>query len=230
MLETIVNHPAPGVNFPAVLCIREKWAKTFDIAFCGNYHIIMKKIITAMLCLGLVLTLCSCASYQDAPSAVFTEDTVSVEAAGISFDYPAGWNELGDTDPGADYNDPIFEATSPLQEGLTCSSVILVKASSTEEKKLDKVVRADDAGEIINKLSQGLGTTLTLRNADMYMASGRQIMWFEASFVRDEKNYVLSQTYFIHEGDVYILTVVAAQGCDDENALQIPFSLHFDEE
>ena len=190
----------------------------------------MKKILTVMLCLGLALTLCSCSSYQDAPVAEFTEDTVSVEAAGISFDYPVSWNELGDTDPEADYNDPIFEATSPLQEGLTCSSVILVKASATEEKKLEKVVRADDAGEIINKLSQGLGTTLTLRNADMFMASGRQIMWFEASFVRDERNYVLSQTYFIHEGDVYILTVVAAEGCDEENALQIPFSLRFDEE
>lgn len=183
-----------------------------------------------MLCIILALSLCSCTSYQDAPEASFTEETTVLELPGFSLEYPASWNELGETEPDADYNQSVFEATSPLEDGLVCSSVILVRASSTDQKKLAKVVRVDDVGEIVNKLSQGLGTTLSQRNADMLMFHGRDCLWFEASFVRDDINYVLSQTYFIQDYDVYILTVVAAEGYDDENALQIPFSLRFDED
>ena len=92
------------------------------------------------------------------------------------------------------------------------------------------IQRSDDCPCPVNKLSQGLGTTLSQRNADMLMFHGRDCLWFEASFVRDDINYVLSQTYFIQDSDVYILTVVAAEGYDDDNALQIPFSLRFDED
>ncbi|MBO4360686.1 MAG: hypothetical protein J5822_07390 [Eubacteriaceae bacterium] len=190
----------------------------------------MKKILSILICSVLILSLASCSSYQDAPQASFTDETETLELEGFSLEYPAGWNPIGETDPEAVYNEPIFEATSPLEDGIICSSVILVRASSTDQKKLEKIVRVDDAPEIINKLSQGLGTTLSQRNADMLIIGGRTCLWFEASFTKEDQDYVISQTYFLHDSDVYILTVAAALGHDDENALQIPFSLRFAEE
>ena len=102
----------------------------------------MKKILSILICSVLILSLASCSSYQDAPQASFTDETETLELEGFSLEYPACWNPIGETDPEAVYNEPIFEATSPLEDGIICSSVILVRASSTDQKKLEKMQEA----------------------------------------------------------------------------------------
>ena len=190
----------------------------------------MKKSAALFICIILCLSLCSCQSYEDAPEAAFSSDTVTQQMDGFSITYPEDWSVLEEYDETADYGEIVFEAGSPIREDLICSSVIVVRGSATEEQKLSKVVTLEDVNDIVTRLSQGLGTTLTLKESSAYTIGGRETLYFSADFTRDDNAYTIAQTYFLHNGDVYILTVVAIEDHDAENALQIPFTLSFAED
>ncbi len=189
----------------------------------------LNKIISLSMIFFTATSLTACSgSYQKAPEAVFSSKTVQKDFGEFSLLYPDDWNETKDLEiESAEYSENVFEANSAFNEENLCSSVQLNKTAETSKTRLKSVIKQEDVSQIVAQFQQTYGTDVKLDSSSLYKIDGKQCLNYELSFVKNDVSYFVSQTYFIQNGSVYILTVTAVNGIDKENAFNIPLSLKF---
>ncbi len=189
----------------------------------------LKKIISLSMIFFTAFSFTACSgSYQKAPEAVFSSKTVQKDFEEFSLLYPEGWNETKDMEiESAEYSENFFEANSAFNEENLCSSLQLTKAGETSKTRLKSVITQEDVSQIIAQFQQTYGTDVKLDSSSLYKIDGKQCLNYELSFTKNDVSYVVSQTYFVHNGCVYILTVTVVNGIDEKNTLNIPLSLKF---
>ena len=190
---------------------------------------ISRKIISLGLAVLSFICITSCSGGSEkAPDAVFSGKTSTKNFGDFSVVYPSEWNEVVDIEAeSAEYSENFFEATSAFGEDNLCSSFQLTKAAETNKNQLRSLIKQDDIPQIVSQFQQTYGTDVKLESSSFYKIDGKQCLNYELSFEKNDASYIISQTYFIQNRCVYILTVTAVNGIDEENALNIPLSLSF---
>ena len=201
----------------------------FNIFLMKNEVIKRITFIFFMLCIIMLQFGCAVIS-EDNSDVQFDCEIITKDLALFTIDIPTNWSiakDDGIEDVAA--GEICMEALSEFDDSGNCSRVEVIKGETVSKKSIKKIIKGKDIDAILTRLQQAYGTDIVLDNSDFYKIGGKDCFNYEVLFVKNGNEYVLSQTYFVVDKNIYSVSVVVINENDINNALNIPFSIKFAE-